>query len=516
MSTNAHGNAIVAMQETAESSLKIPVDRIRTYDHNPRRSENPEFLRIKASIRAQGLDQPLVVTQRPGDTDYMTYAGGNTRLRAIKELYAETGDAAFYHLPCLVKPWQCESDVLLAHLRENDLRADLTFIDRAQAVFDLKQLLEKELGTQALSQRQLQVLLKERGYSASPGLLSPMAYAVQTLLPVLPQALYGGLGRPQVDRIRQLERTVRTLWKARGLGDDAAFDAVFETLCRRYDGPDWDLDLLRGALETEMAEALEVNLHTIRLELDARLAAHPPSATKSQATVIEPEPTDTATDAAGPSPTGDRSHAARSISPPDTLVVDPIDELTAEVKPSIPRHPPQSQAEEDSPTVEPVAVGDKILRNDLASLRARASTLAAGLAERNGLGELIAPLTDQGLGFIARDVPDAALADQLDPDALSEISLLWWQLAACAEMTVAPLEAIVPLLAKDTVLRRALEHQDAGLLFNSVWTLDPGHTGYRLWRTLSEPDWQDLVELMTTYRRIHRIAADTHTPLWEG
>ena len=152
---------------------------------------------------------------------------------------------------------------------------------------------------------------------------------------------------------------------------------------------------------------------------------------------------------------------------------------------------------------------------DLKSLRARAWTLAARLAQRNGIGELVTPLSGKGLGFILRDVPDSSLADQLDSDTLGQVSMLWWHLAACAEMTVAPLEAVVATLSDDSILRQALENQDAGLLFNSVWTLDPGHTGYRLWRQLGERDWQDLLNLMDTYRHIHRVAEDSRTQLWE-
>lgn len=152
---------------------------------------------------------------------------------------------------------------------------------------------------------------------------------------------------------------------------------------------------------------------------------------------------------------------------------------------------------------------------DLKSLRARAWTLAARLAQRNGIGGLVAPLSGKGLGFILRDVPDTSLADQLDTDTLGQISMLWWHLAACAEMTVAPLEAVIATLADDSILRCALENQDAGLLFNSVWTLDPGHTGYRLWRQLGEQDWRDLLNLMDTYRHIHRVAADKQIRLWE-
>ena len=131
------------------------------------------------------------------------------------------------------------------------------------------------------------------------------------------------------------------------------------------------------------------------------------------------------------------------------------------------------------------------------------------------MGDLVEPLSGRGLGFVLRDVPDPALADQLDDDSLSQVSMVWWQLAACAEMTVAPVEAIVATLPAESILRQALEQQDAGLLFNSVWTLDPGHTGYQLWRRLGEQDWRDLLNLMSTYRQIHHLAESSGIRLWE-
>ena len=35
-----------------------------------------------------------------------------------------------------------------------------------------------------------------------------------------------------------------------------------------------------------------------------------------------------------------------------------------------------------------------------------------------------------------------------------------------------------------------------------------------LWRRLDERDWRDLVDLMETYRRLHRVAEDSGEPLW--
>ena len=54
----------------------------------------------------------------------------------------------------------------------------------------------------------------------------------------------------------------------------------------------------------------------------------------------------------------------------------------------------------------------------------------------------------------------------------------------------------------------------AGLLFASVWTLDPGHIGFRLSRRLGERDWQDLLDLMANYRSLHQAAQTTGQVLW--
>ncbi|MEW8024882.1 MAG: ParB family protein [Candidatus Thiodiazotropha sp.] len=516
----ANGEPAKAAIKESEAIL-LDIHCIKPYERNPRQCENPEYDRIKASIRANGLDQPLVVTQRPGTTDYIVHSGGNTRLLILKELSEETGDDQFAHVQCLIKPWNRESDVLLAHLRENDLRGSLSFIDKARAVFDIKQLLEAELGIEALSQRRLEMALHAGGYALSQGLISRMGYAVKRLLPLIPRALNGGLGRPQVQRIRALDDTALQLWQRHGLGDEAAFDEVFTTLCRRYDGPDWDIGQLQGAIETEIAEQAEVSINRVRVELDAQLAG--------QGLTI-PEFEDDATRETEEAAIPAKKTQVNSHSPPtDPNAVDsdtPYEEPEQNVE-----HDRSTEGNEetisevtdlaeeasleapDSP-VEQILTAGPSAPSNLKSLRARAWTLASRLAQRNGIGELVEPLSGKGLGFILRDVPDPALADQLDDETLNQISMVWWHLAACAEMTVAPIESVVPMLPAESLLCRALEQQDAGLLFSGVWTLDPGNTGYRLWRRVSEQDWRDLLNLMDTYRRIRHLAEETETQLW--
>ncbi len=67
-------------QSAAPSLVWIPVGRIRAYERNPRQSENPAYGGIKASIHVDGMLQPLIVTRRLSDEDYVVAAGGNTRL----------------------------------------------------------------------------------------------------------------------------------------------------------------------------------------------------------------------------------------------------------------------------------------------------------------------------------------------------------------------------------------------------------------------------------------------------
>ena len=507
------------LEVTHATAMLLQIGQVQPYEHNPRHGQNPEYDRIKDSIRSNGLDQALVITQRPEATDYIVHSGGNTRLLVLKELYEETGDSQFSQVQCLFKPWNCESDVLLAHLRENDIRGSLTFLDKVRAVFEAKQFIKKELAVEEIPPKDLVTKLRSNGYSISRSTVSQMTYTMQTLLPLIPQALEAGMGKNQVERIRALERVARITWQRFCSGDEGAFDAVFGTLCRRYDGADWNTDLLQNALEAEIADEGDTSIHTVRVAFDAELFGR-------ELVVPEPEPEPESVSETAQHESHDNQAAAHIASEiqndhkdaetiktsqseaPEDLPKSGLAEAPSSSQKNLNTEPPESLSEL------PI-ITEKSTPTDLKSLRCRAWTLAARLAQRNGIGDLVAPLSGKGLGFVLRDVPDSMLAEQLDDDGLSQISMLWWQLAACAEMTFAPLESIVPLLPANSVLRRALEEHDAGLLFNSVWTLDPGQTGYRLWHPLNDNDWSDLLDLMDTYRRIRHLAVETGTAIWD-
>lgn len=504
---------------TSPAPQLIDISRIQPYEHNPRHGRNPEYDRIRDSIRNAGLDQPLVVTQRPDATDFIVHAGGNTRLIILKELFTETGDPRFAAVPCLLKAWCCESDVLLAHLRENDLRGGLTFIDKARAVCEAQKLLAEELSLDVISQRRLETELRRAGYRITQARISQMVYTVSRLLPVIPIALEGGLGRPHVERIRRLERAAHKIWQDRCSESAEDFEEVFTTLCKRYDSPDWDTDVLRSALESEIAAALDVSIHTVRVMLDAEMAGRELVIPEGE---VEPDPNEESSELERPADESfdaDQDDGGSRVSSSDRTSTDELQPVLPDQ--SNPGSAPDTGLLDDDvketsePDTElPNFTNDTSL-NDLKSLRGRAWTLATRLAQRNGMADLVEAVSGKGLGFVLRDVPDPTLADQLDEDSLSQLTMLWWQLAACAEMTFAPLEAMLPLLPDESILRRALETEDADLLFSSIWTLDPGHTGYRLWRPLDDRDWRDLLGLMDTYRRIRRIAAETGVSVWE-
>ena len=504
---------------TSPAPRMIDISRIQPYEHNPRHGRNPEYDRIRDSIRNTGLDQPLVVTQRPDAADFIVHAGGNTRLIILKELFAETGDQRFAAVPCLLKAWCCESDVLLAHLRENDLRGGLTFIDKARAVCEAQKLLAEELGLDVISQRRLETELRRAGYRITQARISQMVYTVDRLLPVIPIALEGGLGRPHVERIRRLERAAHKIWQDRCSESAEDFEEVFTTLCKRYDSPDWDTDVLRSAFESEIAAALDVSIHTIRVMLDAEIAGRELVIPEAE---VEPDPDEDSSELERPTDESfdaDQDDGGSRVSSSDRTSTDELPpELPDQSNPGkvpLPGLPDDDVKETSEPDTELPNLTNDTSPNDLKSLRGRAWTLATRLAQRNGMADLVEAVSGKGLGFVLRDVPDPTLVDQLDEDSLSQLTMLWWQLAACAEMTFAPLEAILPLLPDESILRRALETEDADLLFSSIWTLDPGHTGYRLWRPLDDRDWRDLLALMDTYRRIRRIAADTGVSVWE-
>ncbi len=101
-----------ATLDQIEHQIELSLEEVRPYENNPRRSANVKFDDIKESIRTSGLRSPLTVTRRPGESHYVVEAGGNTRLLALQQLWAETRDPRYRQLVVLFRPWRSESHVL--------------------------------------------------------------------------------------------------------------------------------------------------------------------------------------------------------------------------------------------------------------------------------------------------------------------------------------------------------------------------------------------------------------------
>lgn len=289
--------------------MVLEVDQVRTYDHNPRKTPNSEYQAIYESVKANGLDQVLTISRRPGDSHYMVFAGGNTRLEIVQRLWRETGDEKFRKANFLFRPWSSDLETLLAHLRENDQRGDLTFIDRAHALVELRQMLEQELGLVAseqgeaaenepdsdkqdpcqggvcqwhnavgtesaksalLSDLRFASLLKERGYSIRRETLYLYWYAVSDLADCIPKLLKRGAGRPLIKEIYQLDQAYMATFRFLNnppSGEPAATEEearlIFHTLLQRMDAEgELDIDMLRNQLKKELSVTFDETFST--------------------------------------------------------------------------------------------------------------------------------------------------------------------------------------------------------------------------------------------------------------
>jgi len=97
-----------------------------------------EIESLKASIRAHGQRSPAEITPLlAADGDGAQGWGlisGWRRLRALSELYAETGEARFATIRALVRPPEAAADSYVAMVEENEVRVGLSYYERARVV----------------------------------------------------------------------------------------------------------------------------------------------------------------------------------------------------------------------------------------------------------------------------------------------------------------------------------------------------------------------------------------------
>lgn len=111
---------------------RIALDQIHA-DHLVRDRmvlDEDEMDSLLASLRARGQQTPIEVVQR-SDGSYGLISGWR-RLRAFKALHAETGDDSFASIQALIKPLEDASEAYVAMVEENEVRANLSFYERAR------------------------------------------------------------------------------------------------------------------------------------------------------------------------------------------------------------------------------------------------------------------------------------------------------------------------------------------------------------------------------------------------
>lgn len=413
---SAGGTPQALADPAGETPMRITLEQLRPYEHNPRLIRNPQYEALKASIRTRGLDQPPPITRRPGDTHFIIRNGGNTRLAILNELWQETRDERFFHIHCLFRPWTEEIEVLLGHMAENDLHSPLSFIERALSVARVKALLEQD--GPPLSQSELARRLTAGGYPISQPHVSRMLDCLAHLLPAIPQTLYAGLGKPQIQRLLTLRRQALKVW-TQCPPPAIGFDELWLTILACHDEPGhFDPAQFRGELLAGLSRALGRSIKQLAQQLEdpEALSGEDEIDSATAPSIAPSDPVISAPDEAG------RTEPPRRRPPgePQSRVARIRQQITQETGEAETNEPMTGEVWSLPPPP-----------SDPAALRQAIARLAQSLAHAAGQPDSVAPC-DQGLGFDCRpdqglDTPEAVTLNLLLGALLGSLDELAWE-----------------------------------------------------------------------------------------
>ena len=191
--------------------IDLDINVIEVSHMNPRQTRGEHYDSTKESIRNIGLLQMLTVTKVPGQDHFSLYNGGNTRLSILKELYQEYLAAgeddkaeAIRIQQCRYVPYTDDLDVLVKHMAENEERSDMTFIDKARAVFQIREIYLRQRGEESVSSRDLASFIQSLGWTrVNQRVMTELNFALDSLEKVIPQALDAGMGKPKIQQLRR-------------------------------------------------------------------------------------------------------------------------------------------------------------------------------------------------------------------------------------------------------------------------------------------------------------------------
>ncbi|CDM91113.1 ParB family protein [Xenorhabdus bovienii] len=423
-------------QPMAEMPMVLTLDQLRPNPDNPRTSRNPRYDDIKASIKARGLDTVPKVTRDPdGDEVYIFSDGGNTRYQILSELWRETGDERFYRVHCLFKPWPGRLQCIIGHLAENELRGDLSFIEKALGICKARAIYEAQK-KKKISLREFSALLSEAGFPVSDGHISRMEHTVKYLYPWMPNLLASGLGTPQIRPLLVLRQNADTIWQQHVFSINpeptVTFDEVFGLCCRKFDAlEDWSPEMFRDELIGDLLQALPhplLNYDRWILELDPK-ESNRRQLFGEQATAFGSIPEEPETNKADRVRIQNKESNPRIISPGTEAARAPVDKAQTPAispckNPVIPPYQPDC-ADNPPETVIPVSETECLhfaqtglepvssvwdispMQDDIEHLQSMAFRLAFELAEVMGCDGDLLPVSDaRAAGFCLIDGQD--------------------------------------------------------------------------------------------------------------
>ena len=198
-------------QEEYARIIDLDINAIEVSHMNPRQTRGEHYDSTKESIRNIGLLQMLTVTKVPGQDYFSLYNGGNTRLSILKELYQEYLAAgeddkaeAIRMQQCRYVPYTDDIDVLVRHMAENEERSNMTFLDKARAVFQIRELYLKQSGEETVSNNKLVKFIHSLGWtSVNQPIMTDLNFAFEQLQTSIPFAMEAGMGKLKVQQIRK-------------------------------------------------------------------------------------------------------------------------------------------------------------------------------------------------------------------------------------------------------------------------------------------------------------------------
>ena len=198
-------------QEEYARIIVLDINVIEVSHMNPRQTRGEHYDSTKESIRNIGLLQMLTVTKVPGQEHFSLYNGGNTRLAILQELYQEYLAAgeddkaeAIRMQQCRYVPYTDDLDVLVKHMAENEERSEMTYIDKARAVFQIRELYLKQNGEETVTARELSDFINSLGWTrVNHRIFTDLYFALDSLETVIPLALNAGMGKLKIQQIRK-------------------------------------------------------------------------------------------------------------------------------------------------------------------------------------------------------------------------------------------------------------------------------------------------------------------------